>query len=80
MTNPDYDNLDYLKLPPHSVEAEQAVIGGLINAGYLWTDVSGLVGSSDFYRHSHQIIFNEISLIAESGTEADVITLFFSQR
>lgn len=64
-----------VKLPPHSIEAEQAVIGGLMIRPKAWMDVADIVAASDFYRADHQMIFGAIAEILETGTEADVITL-----
>jgi len=69
------NEIDYLKVPPHAVNAEQAVLGGLILSGSHWADISGMITAVDFYRQSHQIIFNEIALLGDSGSEIDVITL-----
>ena len=44
-------------MPPHSVEAEQAVIGGLLLDNRAWEDVADRIMESDFYRNDHRIIF-----------------------
>jgi replicative DNA helicase len=69
--NSDYD-IDYLKVPPHAVTAEQAVLGALILSSNKIDDVSGLITADDFYRSNHSIIFNEVVLL---GADADVVTL-----
>ena len=46
-----------LRLPPHSIEAEQAVLGGLMIDSAAWDQVADRVSSDDFYRNDHQLIF-----------------------
>lgn len=67
----DYD-VEYLKVPPHAITAEQAVLGGLILSSQKLDDISGMITAVDFYRPSHGMIFTEISLL---GGEADIITV-----
>lgn len=64
-----------LKVPPHSIEAEQAVIGGLMLDSTAWDQVAGHVVANDFYRKNHQRIFDAISRLADNGDAVDVITL-----
>lgn len=68
------DALDKLKVPPHSIEAEQAVIGGLMLDNRAWDQVADVVSESDFYRHDHQLIFRALADLAESGKPADMLT------
>lgn len=60
---------------PCSVEAEQAVIGGLILDNSAWSRVSDLVRENDFYRDEHRLIFKAISKLADNGRAFDVVTL-----
>lgn len=62
-------------LPPHSIEAEQSVIGGLLLANDKWDDVADLLTSTDFYRNEHRNIFRAMELLVESDKPLDVITL-----
>jgi replicative DNA helicase len=65
-----------LKLPPHSVEAEQSLIGGLLLDNSAWDRIGDLVAESDFYRDDHRRIFRHISRLIEVGRPADVVTVF----
>lgn len=62
-----------LKLPPHSLEAEQAVLGGLLLDEDAWDRVSDVVGEADFYRRDHRLIFKAIALLAEQGSPRDAL-------
>lgn len=64
-----------LKVAPHSVEAEQSFLGGLLIDNNAWDRVADKVTKHDFYRPVHQIIFEEMARLAESGTPFDVVTL-----
>lgn len=62
-------------LPPHSIEAEQAVIGGLLLANQFWDDVAALVSSEDFYRQDHRNIFRTMELLQAEEQPIDALTL-----
>jgi replicative DNA helicase len=62
-------------LPPHSVEAEQSVIGGLLLANDRFDDVADLLNADDFYRDEHRKIFRAIELLVEDDQPVDVVTL-----
>lgn len=64
-----------LKIPPHSVEAEQAVLGGLMLENSAWDQVADLIGEEDFYRRDHRLIFRAIGELAHRNIPFDVITL-----
>jgi len=64
-----------VKIPPHSVEAEQSVIGGLMLDNLAWDKVSERVSARDFYRPEHGIIYEVMQRLAENSTPLDVITL-----
>ncbi len=64
-----------LRLPPHSIEAEQAVLGGLILNNAAWDTVSEQVVTDNFYRRDHRLIFVQIARLAEAGGPVDVVTL-----
>ncbi len=64
-----------LKLPPQSVEAEQAVLGGLLIEAEAWDLVSDLVGEEDFYRRDHRLIFRAVRELAEQGEAVDAVTV-----
>lgn len=64
-----------LKVPPHSVEAEQAVLGGLLLDNNAWDKIADQVTESDFYRQDHRTIYRHICKLIELGKPADVITV-----
>jgi replicative DNA helicase len=66
---------DRLRVPPHSIQAEQAVLGGLMLENGTWDQVADRVGERDFYRREHQLIFQAITALAERGKPFDVVTL-----
>jgi replicative DNA helicase len=64
-----------LKVPPHSVEAEQSVLGGLLLDNQSWDRVGDIVTADDFYRREHRLIFNAIAALCEEASPADVVTV-----
>ena len=62
-------------VPPHSIEAEQAVIGGLLLDSAAWDNVADVVKQDDFYRPDHQQIFEAIGILAGTGKPCDVVTV-----
>ena len=64
-----------LRVPPHSVEAEQSVLGGLLLEFSAWDKVGDLLVPQDFYRHEHRDIFEAIGELVSASREADVITV-----
>ncbi|PTQ68705.1 replicative DNA helicase [Pseudomonas sp. GV071] len=64
-----------LKVPPHSIEAEQAVLGGLMLDNNAWERVLDQVSDGDFYRHDHRLIFRAIAKLADHNSPFDVVTL-----
>jgi len=87
MSDPDYpsniselpytDDRDVarIKMSPHSPEAEQSVLGGLLLSSDGWDSVAEAVSANDFYRPNHRLIFRQISILAEAGNPVDVITV-----
>ncbi len=67
--------LNQLKVPPHSIEAEQSVLGGLMLDNSKWDVVADKVVEGDFYRHDHRLIFKVIARLAGEAKPLDVITL-----
>jgi replicative DNA helicase len=61
--------------PPHSIEAEQAVLGGLLLDPIAWDNVADVVTEPDFYRPDHQLIFSAIGALAGEGKPCDVVTV-----
>ncbi|MBP6053164.1 MAG: replicative DNA helicase, partial [Pseudomonadales bacterium] len=64
-----------LKVPPHSIEAEQSLLGGLMLSNEAWDRVMELVTEADFYRHEHRLIFAALAALAAASHPFDVITL-----
>jgi len=77
------ENLDYqvadsasnLKVPPHSIEAEQAVLGGLMLDKRAWEQIADRVTEEDLYRHDHRLIFRSIAKLEAADKPFDVVTL-----
>ncbi|MFT5220951.1 MAG: replicative DNA helicase [Planctomycetota bacterium] len=67
--------VDELKLPPHSLEAEQSVIGGLMLDNEAWDQVADIVNEKDFYRHDHALILRAIHALAQQQQPYDVVTV-----
>jgi len=65
-------------LPPHSIEAEQALIGGILLDNQAWERVADLTNEADFYRDDHRRIYRHISRLIDLGKPADVVTVFES--
>ena len=74
--------IESYKVPPHSVEAEQSVIGGLMLDNETWDNVADQLTADDFYRRDHQLIFGAISELVNDATPFDVVTLseYLSKR
>jgi len=64
-----------IKMQPHSIEAEQSVLGGLLLSADGWDAVAEAVTDSDFYRPDHRLIFRQIAKLAEAMEPVDVITV-----
>ena len=79
---PSFGNADpqveALKIPPHSIEAEQSTLGGLLLDNHAWDKIGDLLQDDDFYRADHRLIWKHISRLIEKGKPADVITVFES--
>ncbi|EHD0092993.1 replicative DNA helicase [Vibrio vulnificus] len=67
--------VDAIKVPPHSLEAEQSVLGGLLLDNERWDTVAERVVSKDFYSRPHRLIFDAIKSILEENKPLDLITL-----
>ena len=68
-------NVEALRVPPHSIEAEQAVLGGLMLAPESWDRIADRLGEDDFYRRDHRIIFRAIGDLAQKNMPYDAVTL-----
>ena len=67
--------IEALKLPPYSVEAEQSVLGGLLLDNTAWEKIADLLTDADFYRADHRQIYRHISLLIEDNKPADALTV-----
>ncbi len=65
-----------LRIPPHSIEGESSVIGGLLLSNDAWDRVSDILGDADFYRYEHRLIYGAIGALINNSRPADVITVF----
>ncbi|MBP0618583.1 replicative DNA helicase [Cupriavidus oxalaticus] len=68
--------LDNLKVPPHSIEAEQSVLGGLLLDNAAWDRIADFLSEADFYRFDHRMIFQSIARLISATKPADVITVY----
>ncbi|MBJ7263708.1 MAG: replicative DNA helicase [Burkholderiaceae bacterium] len=75
MTATPDQQLDYLRVPPHSVEAEQSVLGGLLLDNNAWDRLTDILQEDDFYRHDHRLIWSHIARLVNLARPADVITV-----
>ncbi|MDH3304977.1 MAG: replicative DNA helicase [Gammaproteobacteria bacterium] len=64
-----------LKVPPNSIKAEQALIGGLMLNAQAWDKIADVVVGEDFYRKDHRLIFAAIANLVETGSPCDVVTV-----
>jgi replicative DNA helicase len=72
---PDDPQLDALKLPPHSLEAEQSVLGGLLLDNEAADRVGDVASADDFYSDAHRVIYRHVMQLIGEGKPADVVTL-----
>ncbi len=63
-----------LRVPPHSIEAEQSVLGGLLIDNEAWERVADILIEQDFYRRDHRMVFAAIQSLADRGRPIDTLT------
>jgi replicative DNA helicase len=68
--------LAQLRVPPHSIEAESSVLGGLLLDNGAWDRVADLINDSDFYRYEHRLTFSAIAALVNASKPADVVTVY----
>ena len=73
-TLPDQET-EALKLPPHSIEAEQSVLGGVLLDNQAWDTVAEQLTEDDFYRRNHRLIFRAMAQLISQQMPLDIITL-----
>jgi replicative DNA helicase len=72
---PAAKKIDPLRVPPNSIEAEQAVLGGLMLSSEAWDKVADRITEGDFYRRDHALIFRAIGELSNKSMPADAVTL-----
>lgn len=68
-------NAEALKVPPHDLEAEQAVLGGLMLDNSAWDQIADRLHEEDFYRREHRLVYRAMAELAEAVHPLDVVTL-----
>src|SRR5436190_15769920 len=71
---------DSVKIPPHSIEAAQSVLGGLMLDNRAWDLIADRVSEPDFYRHDHRLIYRVMAKLIEQSKPLDVLTVAESLR
>ncbi|MDF0606258.1 replicative DNA helicase [Neisseriaceae bacterium TC5R-5] len=64
-----------IRTPPHSIEAEQSVLGGLLLDNSAFDKIADVLTEVDFYRHDHRLIYKHIARLIELSRPADVVTV-----
>ena len=72
---PDIQTVENLNTPPHSREAEQSLLGGLLLDDQTWDAISEMIAARDFYFPEHQVIFDAMLTLRESNQPLDVLTI-----
>ncbi len=67
--------VEKLKIPPHSIEAEQSVLGSMLIAPDSWDKVAEILVEDDFYNRSHQLIYKTILKLLSANQPVDLITV-----
>jgi replicative DNA helicase len=70
------DEVARLRVPPHSIEAEQSVLGGLLLDNGAWDRAGDLLTDGDFYRYEHRHIYAAIGALVSATKPADVVTVY----
>jgi replicative DNA helicase len=75
-----HTNPDTVKIPPHSIEAEQSVLGALMLDNRAWDTIADRVREQDFYRHDHRLIYRVLGKLSAQNCPLDVLTVSESLR
>ncbi len=75
MAVPKTASIEKLKVPPHSIEAEQAVLGGLLLAPRAWEQIADILLEADFYREDHRLIFRAVHELSDQTKPCDALTV-----
>ena len=68
--------VEQLRTPPHSTEAESSVLGGLLLDNGAWDRVGDLLSDGDFYRYEHRLVYGVVGKLINESKPADVITVY----
>ncbi|KQP13055.1 replicative DNA helicase [Pseudorhodoferax sp. Leaf267] len=74
--DPQDRQIAQLRIPPHSIEAESSVLGGLLLDNSAWDRVGDVLKENDFYRYEHRLIFGSVRDLVNGNKPADVITVY----
>jgi replicative DNA helicase len=66
---------DLIKRPPHSIEAEQSILGGLMLDNNVWEKIGDQLCEADFYRNEHRVLFRALLHLARKSQPFDVVTV-----
>jgi replicative DNA helicase len=75
MPAPKLAMVENLKVPPHSIEGEQAVLGGLLLSPRAFDQVADVITETDFYREDHRLIFRAVDELSNKGKPCDAVTV-----
>lgn len=75
MPAPKLATVENLKVPPHSIEGEQAVLGGLLLSPRAFDTVADVITEMDFYREDHRLIFRAVDELSNKGKPCDAVTV-----
>lgn len=64
-----------VRVPPHSLEAEQSLLGALLLDNAAWERVADVISSRDFYKGNNRVIYEHIELVLAADQPADVVTV-----
>ena len=67
--------VEQINIAPHSIEAEQAVLGGIMLSNDQWDNVVERIQANDFYTHAHRVIFEQMESLVRANSPIDIITL-----
>lgn len=70
------DDITHLRVPPHSIEAEQSLLGAMLLDARVFDRVDDIVSAADFYRHEHRLIFDAVAGLNAACRAIDVVTVF----
>ncbi len=73
--DPDFTTSDIAPAPPHSIEAEQSLLGALMLNPKAWFDVADMISQDDFYRRPHQLLWHTFASLAMEGQPVDGVTV-----